>query len=237
MLGSTAIGAGPADALDLVRPLLDDHRVHGAILFGSFARHQANERSDVDVLVAHRDAVPEDLLDVMPEHVAVSFYRPQRLSALPRSSPLFAVHVAREGLVLSDRDGFLSTVLKQVRALDNQTIARTLTSTRERLAELRSQPHGLHLDVDATAAELYAIAKQGAMLLGAAESLYEFDRRAALVHAYERIGLSLRERDLIDGLEESWHALRAVDDVEAPRVADVEAAAAAVEQLLEGLVL
>ena len=36
---------------DLLRPIFDEYHVHRAVLFGSYAKGCATEKSDVDILV------------------------------------------------------------------------------------------------------------------------------------------------------------------------------------------
>lgn len=212
-----------------------DDRVHGVLVFGSVARREAGPDSDVDVLVVHVGAMPDDLADLVPDNVSIAFYTPKRLRALPQRSPLFAIHLALEGIVLHDRAEELTWLFRCVKPLDTQTLSRLARGTKRRLDELLGQPRGLYLDPHAAGAELFALAKQGAMLLAAADATYEFNRHRALNRAYEHAELAVADRDHINGLESLWQAARRGDD-DPDACVDLEAASAAVYRLLAALV-
>jgi hypothetical protein len=200
-------------------------------IFGSVARREADRRSDLDVLVVHEGVLPDELLDAIPDHVSIASYSPVRLEAMPDRSPLFSVHMAQESAIVSDPTGRLTTVLARVSPLDKETVRRLLTATRRRLHELMDQPRGLYLDPQSSSAELYALAKQAAMLLCAADGHYEFNRRRALRHAYERASIPIADRHRISGLEDLWQAARcSEDDSRIP--SDLDSTAAAVRRLV-----
>jgi hypothetical protein len=83
----------------------------------------------------------------------------------------------------------------------------------------------------AAAAELYALAKQAAMTLGAAEGRPCFNRHAALHGAYSSLALAATDRAQIDSLEDYWQAVRH-DAPDPPAHIDLEWASAAVRRLL-----
>ncbi len=224
-------GTSLTEARELIRPIEQDSRVRAVAIFGSVARDEAGPRSDLDVLVVHDGPMPDDLDDMVTENVTMAFYTPTRLAALPVRSPLFATHLALEAVPLRDESGALTRTLRSVRPLDTETISRLLASTRRRFDELVGQPRGLALNPQAAGAELYALAKQGAMLLDAADGINNFNRHRALQQAYARVGLSSTERKLIDDLEEQWHAARAGErDARDPE--QLEAAATTIYRLL-----
>jgi predicted nucleotidyltransferase len=224
-------GMNLVEARELLRPLEQDSRVLAVAVFGSVARREAGPRSDLDVLVVHDGPMPDDLDDLVTENVTMAFYTPARLAALPTRSPLFATHLTLEGVTLHDEHGALMRTLQSVRPLDARTLSRLLSSTCRRFDELLDQPRGLALNPQAAGAELYALAKQGAMLLGAADRINDFNRHRALHHAYTRGGLSPAERNLIDGLEEPWHAARSAW-YDSPNPEHLDAAATVVRRLL-----
>jgi hypothetical protein len=222
---------GPTETRELIRPVEQDSRVCALAIFGSVARGEARPTSDIDLLVVHDGPMPDDLDDALPRMVTMAFYTPARLAALPERSPLFAAHLASEGLLVRDQAGLLERTLNGVRPLDARTVSRVAAATLRRFDELVGQPRGLHLNPIAAAAELYALGKQSAMLLGAAEGRYTFNRHRALEDAYATLSLPAADRRRVDGLEELWHAARTGnDDPAAP--GDLEAAAAAVCRLL-----
>lgn len=225
---------GPDEARELLADLANDRRVKGLTVFGSVARSEAGPRSDLDVLIVHAGPAPEDLIDRLPETVSITFYTPPRLAALSQRSPMFALHLAREGLVLHDPSQSMSRSLREIGALDRDAGRRLAASTVRRFRELLGQPRGLELHPHSSAAELYALAKQGAMLLVAANGVPEFNRHRALAAAYEEAALGSIERSRIDALEEPWQAARDRHQwIGWP--GDLDAAAAAVRRLLSKL--
>ncbi|WP_426243086.1 hypothetical protein [Nocardioides sp. LHG3406-4] len=83
--------------------------MEGLLLYGSWARGDANDYSDLDVLaVGYRGLVPAS-----EGRVSFSSYSADELRAA--TGTLFGHHLARDGVILLDRDGVLSSVLSEIR--------------------------------------------------------------------------------------------------------------------------
>ncbi len=233
-LATRPTGPGLTETRELIRCVEQDARVDAVAVFGSVARREAGPRSDIDVLVVHDDTMPDDLDDSLPTAVTMTFYTPTRLAALPTRSPLFAIHLASEAITFRDQTGVVARVLRNIKPLDRQVVTRLGASTLRRFHDLMDQPRGLDLNPHAAAAELYALGKQGAMLLCAGRGYNEFNRHRALSHAYAHASLSATDRKRVDDLEQHWHAARSPDS-QSKDPENVEAAAAAVYRLLTAL--
>jgi predicted nucleotidyltransferase len=187
--------------------LRSDPRCQGVLLFGSAARRDENENSDLDLLVLYRDEVPEETLDRLAERVSVSFYDEARLRALPSRSPLFAVHLAHEGRALYDPRGKLRETLGAVGPLTGGNAAAVAALTRKRLARVLADPEYAPADA-LSAGQLYALAKQSALLTSALHGEYEFDRKRAF-RALADSQRSLRaDLERVALLEPAWLSVR-----------------------------
>lgn len=192
------------DAIEHVR---EDNRVEGLLLFGSFARGEARGNSDADLLVLYRDEVPDDLIDGLPSRIAITFYSPKRLGDLPRKSPLFANHLAREGKILQDRRGKLSEAVEGVGPLTDAAADTLAAYTSHRYEAVLADPSFGPND-PLSAAELYALAKQAALLDSARRDTYEFNRHRAFADLEERKPSLKVDIANISGLERIWLAKR-----------------------------
>jgi predicted nucleotidyltransferase len=78
--------------------------VRAAILFGSYARGEQHEASDIDILV---DRQPGPGLRAVARRLSARLGRPTQLIALEdaETTPLLLAEVLRDGRVLVDRDG------------------------------------------------------------------------------------------------------------------------------------
>ncbi len=192
-----------------------DPRCEGVLLFGSAARRQDEEHSDLDLLVLYRDEVPEQALDRLHPRVSVSFYGEERLRALPRRSPLFAIHLAREGCALYDPRGTLDEALRAVGPLSDSDVASLVQATRRRLRGVFADPEYAP-DDKISAGELYALAMQAALLLSARRGNFQFNRK----RAFQELGESNRElrADLarVALLEPAWLAARPTYEIAQP---------------------
>lgn len=220
-----------ADVEDLIEPIWTDPRVSAGAIFGSLARGDANGRSDIDILVVHDGPMPDDLADLVPGNVTMAFYSQKRLAKIPTRSPLFALHLSRESIVVSDRRGEIAHMMHQVRGLSGIVASDLMALTNAKLDELLRQPGRLETTPTATAAELYALAKQAAMTLAAGDGRPCFNRHAALWGAYSSLSLAASERAQIDSLEEHWQVARH-DAPDLSVTVDIERASAAVQRLL-----
>jgi polymorphic toxin system nucleotidyltransferase-like protein len=192
------------DAIEHVR---EDGRVEGLLLFGSFARGEAGGKSDADLLVLYRDEVPDDLIDDLPPQVAITFYSPKRLRDLPRKSPLFANHLAREGKILQDRCGRLAEAVEGVEPLTDAAVNTLAAYTSHRYEAVLADPSFGPEDL-LSAAELYALAKQAALLDSARRDTYEFNRHRALADLEESNPGLKTDIANISALEQIWLAKR-----------------------------
>ena len=219
------------DVEGLVQPICADPRVSAVAIFGSVARGDADARSDIDVLVVHDGAIPDDLADHVPNSVTMAFYTGPRLAQISLRSPLFALHLSREASIVSDSGGEIARALRNVGGISRTVASELMASTTAKLDELLRRPRRLEMTPAVAAAELYAIAKQAAMTLGAMDSTPCFNRHVALHRAYSSLSLAAADRAQIDSLEEHWQIARC--GAPDPEVAvDIERATTAVRNLL-----
>lgn len=181
----------------------DDGRSRGVALFGSHARDDAGPGSDVDLLVIHDGLPPEDLLDELDERVSIAFYAPTRLEALRTRSPLFALHLATEAVILDDPASLLRRALKRHDHLTAEAAHRVLTSTRRRMSDFEALPARRQ-----TSGELYAIAKQAAMIACADAGFPEFNRRRAFRTMCDITPAVALDVEKVIALELDWLSLR-----------------------------
>jgi predicted nucleotidyltransferase len=98
-------------------------RLIGAVLFGSYARNEAGEESDIDLAVIVADADGEHsrqevfrvlgLSGVDPKEVSLSVETYMRLKDFLRRGDPFAWVVCREGVILRERNELLTDIQKQ----------------------------------------------------------------------------------------------------------------------------
>ena len=193
-----------ADFGDAVRIIQGESACIGLILFGSEARGDASSDSDLDVLLVYRGDPPLGLLDIFPDRASVAFYDWRRLASISQQSPLFALHLALEGTVLHDPTRRLRE-FGPPGLLDRAAIEKVRASTLGRYSELLEQPSS----AVRAGPELYALAKQAAMLHAAAHGRPEFNRHRAFARlvAYDRrLGPAVR---FVETLEAAWLDARA----------------------------
>ena len=125
---------------DLQSTLRTEPSVRLAVLYGSSARGDDTEESDVDVMVALRDEKPGDtvrlasrLRRALGARVDVA-----SLSRVERQSPLLLLQVLNEGRVIADRDTMWSD-LKSRRDAIRQRAKRARRKQRERTAAALSE--------------------------------------------------------------------------------------------------
>lgn len=124
---------------DLQRALRTEPNVRLAVLYGSSARGDDVEGSDVDLLVSFRDRDPGDGLRLatrlgrtLGRQVDVA-----SLAGVERRSPLLLLQVLNEGRVLVDRDGIWEE-LRSRRGAIRQRSRRARRRQRERAARALS---------------------------------------------------------------------------------------------------
>lgn len=166
--------------------------VEAVCLFGSAARGDVHPASDIDLLVLGSDAElsPAALIARLPAQLrevrlSLLYYSRNEFRKMLATGSPFAEHLRREALVLHDRTGALTTLLKHS---DSDTDTNVERELRTRLAQLRIygdlQPfRGNFLFV---LSHLYSIGKSIVMLALVAEGAPEFNREVAFAKFIER---------------------------------------------------
>jgi predicted nucleotidyltransferase len=95
----------PDHLVDQLTSHLAGVQVVGMLLYGSWARHEAKATSDLDVLVLASTPTKS----IHADFVSLSIYTHNQL--LSARSTLFGMHLARDGVILSDRSGELRRIL------------------------------------------------------------------------------------------------------------------------------
>jgi predicted nucleotidyltransferase len=184
---STALPKAPPHMGWAVGELLGEKRVRALCVFGSMARGKWDAGSDLDLLAV----VPtESDASEVRTHIRTSRLkdsaqvRLMTVKALERNlddMTVFAAHLAREGKVISDRDGRITALLdeypKDAPVREN---ARSLASQLAVYEQLDwCANHYLFCLSD-----LYAWGRAAAMLVLAREGAFEFDRE----RVFQRLG-------------------------------------------------
>jgi|GEM_PF-1858424 Nucleotidyltransferase domain. len=100
---------GHYDDASLLDVIEGDHL--GVLLYGSVARGDAGPESDVDLLQLVRDRTEH----YQRGRVSVAVYTDLDIQRMCKSGSLFALHLVREGRILSDPEGELASLLSSYR--------------------------------------------------------------------------------------------------------------------------
>jgi predicted nucleotidyltransferase len=156
--------------------------VDAVLLCGSVARHDANEWSDVDLIVIGSDAElkVQQLREALPEpkdRVSLIYYPTTGFQELCHDRALFIAHLKKEGVVLYDRLNLLATIMNQS-FTPFVNINEELAAHRARLAPY-TDPRRFNNNFLFCLSHLYSIGK-GVIMLGLArKGVLEFNRDAA----------------------------------------------------------
>jgi hypothetical protein len=101
-------------ALGVPRMLADqlcgylDDTLLGVLIYGSWARQDAGPQSDLDILTLSETCVDDKKVDI-PAKLSLSRYTPEQLQKAGRT--LFGMHLARDGIIIYDRNNRLRNIL------------------------------------------------------------------------------------------------------------------------------
>lgn len=172
-----------ADAQAIADRLIQSFPViEGVLLCGSVARGDADEWSDIDLVVVGSDPdltagrMREDLANVS-QRVSLIYYPAEAFEEQRRARALFIAHLQKEGVILYDRSGRMKAVLEKPFA-PVVDVEEGLRAHRARLAPY-SDPRRFNNNFLFCLSHLYSIGKGVVMLGLAKEGVLEFNREAA----------------------------------------------------------
>jgi predicted nucleotidyltransferase len=156
--------------------------IEGVLLCGSVARGDADEWSDIDLVVIGSDLaltpsrMREALAD-MSRRVSLIYYPADAFAEQYRQRALFIAHLQKEGVILYDRRGLLKTTLAKPFA-PVVDVEEGIRAHRARLAPY-SDPRRFNNNFLFCLSHLYSIGKGVVMLGLAKDGVLEFNREAA----------------------------------------------------------
>jgi predicted nucleotidyltransferase len=180
--------------------------VEAVCLFGSVARGNLHEASDIDLLVVSSDneLSPAKLHRMLPNelrHVKLSlaYYTLDEVRKILATGSPFGVHLLREARILYDRDGILHSLLRGHSSGAEISVKKELDA---RLAQLTVYDdlaifRGNFLFA---LSHLYAVAKSIVILALVVAGTPEFDREAAFARFVDRYPEMASEVDTISRL-------------------------------------
>ena len=194
-----------AEATAVVEALAERRDISAVLLYGSVARGEANDGSDIDLLVVghHAGITSAKLrralgLDTAGTRVSLVFHTPESLSDAFSQGSRFLVHIRREGVPLLDRDDILRELLS--RPWMPMGIQAEIALELGRLeAYDRPEVFGGHLLFPL--AHVYTIGKAIVMALLAEDGTFEFDRGRAFETFARRYPKRAEDAQLVQRLE------------------------------------
>jgi hypothetical protein len=193
--GRTAKSVGPSametarhtptirDAEDLTHLLVSAFpTIDCVLLCGSVARGDANEWSDIDLVVTSSDAklTTAELRMALPkngDHVSLMYYPTSAFQKVVQQRPSFVAHLKKEGMALYDRLGLLQSFLKQP-LVSRADVAEEIRAYRAKL-EAYNYPRRYNNNFLFCLSRLYSIGKAVIMLDLAKSGVFEFNRESA----------------------------------------------------------
>jgi predicted nucleotidyltransferase len=159
--------------------------VEGVCVFGSLARGDIHETSDIDLLVAGSDQElsPTALNRILPEELrnvkqSLAYYTVDELREMVNSAAPFALHLRREALIVYDRGGVLRALLKGDGGDAEINAGREMEARLSQL-DVYDDLDMFNGDFLFVLSHLYAIGKSIVILALAVEGRPEFSREAA----------------------------------------------------------
>jgi predicted nucleotidyltransferase len=201
----------PFSAGRAVEELSHRSNVRALCMFGSVARGKWDDQSDVDLLavVPSRSIAKALRAELRAKHLdqaaQVRFMTPDLVAQKFHGRTVFASHLAREGKVLVDRDGAISTLIADYPVdAPVQETARGLASQLEVYREIDwCAGHYLFCLSD-----LYAWGRSGSMLVLARQGIFEFDRGAVFERLPEAHPELQEAAETVSELRPFWRLVR-----------------------------
>jgi len=110
------------DVDEVVRKVSRVTKVHSIVFFGSTARGDVNESSDIDLLlICGNAAEARRVIYHLNHRFEVSIYSPEELASMAKLGLPLTHHLAREGLMLND-DGSYKTAIQNLKDTNMDTL-------------------------------------------------------------------------------------------------------------------
>lgn len=155
--------------------------IESAALYGSVARGDVEPYSDIDLLVvccgnAKEHLYPE-LVGALSEkfrNLSISLYSPTELAFMKRVGSLFLLHLRNESILLFDRTGILTNILKEFEPKPSyeSDFKKSLELLAPMKSAIRDSPNQLH-----RLAQVYALFRIFGVYLLAERGIFEFSKK------------------------------------------------------------
>lgn len=141
------------DRNSLTQILEGSSSIDGAVLYGSVARGDVEEHSDIDLLLLCPPSQKQrtfgsvqQLLNSHFNRLSVTVYTAEELTFLWSMRSLFLLHLSREGVLLFDKSGFLASLLGNFEPRDSYRgdFEKSLQLTDPLRTVVKGSPNNLH---------------------------------------------------------------------------------------------
>ena len=180
-----------------IEKLSHEQNIREIYLFGSFARGDQDQYSDIDILIVVDDCTENEYIKYKDSYAQIlevpvswlSVYRIDKIKKMYNSGSYFLWHIKTEGKVIYSRDNELESLLLTLPRYTN--IENDLNEYSEILSDIKDELDNKYISIDYELSVLASLVRNTCIAISYLNGKLDFGRNSVVIYCSSRYGLDI----------------------------------------------
>lgn len=178
------------DLLDNIEKLTKEKNIREIYLFGSVARGEQDEYSDIDILIVIDECLEDEYIELKDKYASLlnvpvswlSIYRMSKIMKMYEKGSYFLWHIKKEGKVLFSRKGDLAKLLLTLPRYDN--IENDLKEYDEILTDIKCELENEYISINYELSVLASLVRNTCIAISYLNGRLDFGRNSVVMYCF-----------------------------------------------------
>lgn len=180
-----------------IKKLVHEQNIREVYLFGSFARGDQDQYSDIDILIVIDDCTESEYINYKDSFAQIlnipvswlSVYRIDKIKKMYNYGSYFLWHIKKEGKVIYSRNNELATLLSTLPRYAN--VESDLKEYSEILSDINGELDNEYISIDYELAVLASLVRNTCIAIAYLNGKLDFGRNSVVVYCFSRYGINI----------------------------------------------
>lgn len=181
--------------LQNISKLKNDNKIRDIYLFGSVARGEQDQYSDIDILIVIYDCEENEYLDLKKKYAEIleipsswiSMYRSNKIEEMFNVGSYFLWHIKLEGVLLYSKDSYLESLLKELPLYKN--INKDINEYSAILSDIMNELDSSLLSIDYELAVLASLVRNTCIAISYMDGNMNFSRTSVVMECFSKYNI------------------------------------------------